>query len=196
MAVWELPYGDSKWNSSAKDLEYALRVRGINLKLYYEYKMPGGVSQSDFLIRLCMLRFFTKFYPKYAIKVLGDKNITKSDKAKIFQYVWHNRRQFIKESEQYESEIRRFNPELSNIKTKIPSAIVDGATFGFAPDEIAYFSDVKNRDFEQEKKTNEYFEKKYGIRVNYILAPKTARTIIDALKQKEMTKVCDKNQRE
>ena len=196
MAVWELPYGDSEWNSSAKNLEDALRARGINFKLYYQYKMPGGVSQSDFLIRLCMLEFFIKFYSKYAIKVLNDKNLTASDKTKIFQYVWHNRRKFIKESEQYESDIRRLNPELANVKTNLPGALVDGATFGFAPDEIEYFSDVKNRNFEQEGKTIEFFEKNYGIHISYILAPKTAKTIIAALKNKEKVNSYDKNQRE
>jgi hypothetical protein len=185
MAIWELPFGNSEWDSSAKKLEDALREHGIGMKLYYEYKMPGGLSQSDFMNRLCLLEFFIKFYPRYAIKVLSDKKLTKTDKAKIFQYVWHNRRKFIKTAKQYEAEIRRLNPELASIKTNHPNSysIIYGATFGFAPDEIAYFADVSNRDFKWESRIIDLFKKKYGIEVTYVLAPKTAEKVINLLEQ-------------
>ncbi len=189
MAMYELPYG-YEWNSSAKNLEDALLARGIVLpqKLYYKYKLPGGLSQPEFMNQLCLLQFFTKFYPKYAIKVLADKNLTASDKAKIFKYVLGERHRFIKKAKQYESEIRKLNPELANIKVGHPGSIIDGATFGFAPDEIAYFSDFKNRNIKNQERIENLFREKYGINVTYVLAPKTAEKIITALKHYENSK--------
>ena len=186
MGMLETSYG--VFESSAKSLEDALRARGINLKLYHQYKMPGGMSQNDFVIRLCTLEFFIKFYPKYAIKVLADKNLTASDKAKIFKYVLGERHRFIKKAKQYESEIRKLNPELANIKVGHPSSIIDGATFGFAPDEIAYFADFKNRNIKNQERIENFFREKYGINVTYVLAPKTAEKIITALKHYENSK--------
>ena len=186
MAVHELPFG-GMWDSSAKKLEKELLARGVRLpyKLYYEYKMPGGVSQSEFMNQLCLLEFFTKFYPKYAVKVLADKKLTASDKAKIFKYVLNTRRKFIQDAKQYESEIRKLNPELANIKSNHPNFIIHGATFGFAPDEIAYYADSKKRNYENERRLEDTFRRIYGINVHYVLAPKTAQNILAALKLHE-----------
>ena len=184
MAVSALPFG-LVWDSSAKNLENDLLVRGIKLpyKLFYEYKMPGGKTQSEFQNVLIMTEFFTNFYSNYAAKLLVDKNLSMSDKAKIFKYVWRMRKKYVAKSKQYESEIRKLNPELANIKTYHPYSIVFGATFGFAPDEIAYFADADNRDFHFEQEMFKVFDEKYGIRVSYILAPNTAKKIIAVLNQ-------------
>ena len=149
MAIVYTPFG-LVWNSSAKKLEDDLLARGVNFpqKLYYEYKMPDGLSQKDFMDKLVMAEFFDKFYSRYAPKILVDRKLSMSDKAKIFGYVWNKRGEHVKELEKYESEIKRLNSELANIKTRFPSDVVYGATFGFAPEEIKYFAGVRDFDYE------------------------------------------------
>ena len=184
MAAPDLPFG-SVWDSSAKKLSDTLYARGIKLpkKIYYEYKLPDNIKASDFLARLIKDYFVSNFFSSYAKRVLTDKKLTMSDKAKIFKYVWNNRASYEKMTKQYEIEIKKLNPELAHIPVKNSRSIVYGATFGFAPDEIEYFSDSDNRDTDAENKVIELLDKKYGINLTYVLAPKTAKIIIDALEQ-------------
>ena len=89
---------------------------------------------------------------------------------------------------QYEMEIRKLNPELANIRTDDSRSLVYGAMFGFAPSEIAYFSDGKNRKLNLERETLDMFRNRFGIMVGYILAPKTAEMVITALEQNARNK--------
>ena len=88
MAIRSMPFG-REWTSSAKNLENQLRARGIVLqdKLFYEYKMPGGDSQSDFMNKLIMEGFFNDFYSRHLGNILKDKNLNLADKINIFRYV-------------------------------------------------------------------------------------------------------------
>jgi len=185
MTLYYTPFGD-RWYSSAKNLESELRARGIVLqqKLYYEYKLPNGDKPNEFMKKLIIESFLNDFYLFYARRVLKDKSLGFFGKLKVFMYVWHNRRKVKNLLKQYEQEIRKINPELSKVKIDTSSSLVYGATFGFAPQEIEYFADVKNRDMIAEAKIREILEKQFGIKLTYILAPKTAKSIIIALKQK------------
>ena len=182
MAVQSLPFG-REWGSSAKKLEDELKKRGIVLqdKLFYEYKMPGGLGQSDFMSKLIMDEFCNDFYSHHFGKVLLDKKLSFADKMKIFKYVQNMRSKTKDMLKQYESEIRNLNPELATIKVNVASTLVYGAMFGFAPKEIAYCADA-HRDFAQEKE-NEKILKNYGINLTYVLAPDTAKKIIATLQQ-------------
>ncbi len=186
IAMGKMPFG-REWNSSAKELEDELRSRGIKLqkKLYYEYNMPKGITQSDFMDKIVMEYFCTYFLKPngYAGEILKDKKLSLSEKAKIFKHVWHNRGKYTDVLKRYETEIRKLNPELANIRTDDPRSLVYGAMFGFAPSEIAYFADGKNRKLALERETLDIFKNRFGIMVGYILAPKTAEMIIAALEQ-------------
>ena len=188
MAINNMPFG-REWDSSAKNLEDELLMRGIKLpqKLYYEYKMPGQVKQNEFMDNLIMEYFVAYFYSWFAKDVLKDKNLKMSEKAKIFTYVWKNRAKYTDILKQYEIGIRNLNLELKNIKVDDSRSLVYGAMFGFAPQEIAYFSDGAHRDLEKETENFKIF-KNYGLDVTYILAPETAEMVISALKQKALNK--------
>ena len=72
--------------------------------------------------------------------------------------------------------------ELANIKVNDKRSLVYGAVFGFAPAEIAYFSDAEHRNLAEENK-NIKLIKNYGINLTYVLAPDTARQVINRLEQ-------------
>ena len=187
MALSTLPFGNSVWDSSAQDLENILQNRGIKLsqKLYREYNLPHGDKPSDFMNRLAMEHFVNDFYSQFFGKILKDKNLTMSDKTKIFKHVWKLRKKYKESLEQYDIELRKLNPELSGIKTNNPRSLVYGALFGFAPKEIAYFSNNSNRDFAREEQIRKSFEN-YGIKLTYVLAPETADMILSAIEQQNM----------
>ena len=189
MAIRNMPFG-RVWDSSAKNLEDELKKRGIKLqqKLYYEYKMPGQLKQNEFMDNLIMDYFVAYFHSWFAKDILKDKNLKILEKAKIFTYVWKTRSKYKEILNKYEKEIRERNPELSNIKVDNPRSLVYGAMFGFAPQEIAYYSDGAHRNLSQESEHFKLF-KSYGIDVTYILAPKTAKMVIAALRQNEQNKV-------
>ena len=191
IAIGKMPFG-RKWDSSAKNLEDVLRLRGIKLpqKLYYEYKMPKGNTQSSFMDKIIMEYFCTYFFKPggYAGEILKDKKLSLSEKAKIFQYVWRNRGKYTDVLKQYETEIRKLNPELANIRTDDSRSLVYGAMFGFAPSEIGYFANSKNRNLAKERETLDIFKNRFGIMVGYILAPKTAEMVITALEQNARNK--------
>ena len=192
MAINNMPFGKT-WDSSAKNLEEDLQKRGIKLpyKFYYEYKMPGEKKNGEFMDNLIMDYFVSYFHDWFAKDVLKDKNLTFSDKAKIFTYVWKNRGKYKDRLKKYEMEIRNLNPELARVVVDDSRSLVYGAMFGFAPQEIAYFSDGVHRDLAKEE---EYFKifKNYGLNVSYILAPKNAESLIAALKQNELNKAKDR----
>lgn len=178
------PFG-RVWNSSAKKLEDVLSARGIKLpkKIYYEYKLPGGKKPSGFMAKLVIEYFISNFYSRFSGPVLADKSLSVADKAKLFKYVLGQQLKFKNVIKQYEKEIRQLNPELANLKIEDVHGFVYGATFGFAPDEIEYFSNPSGRNATKEGKTIDLFDKKYGIEVGYVLAPETAKMIIAALEQ-------------
>ena len=180
MAIAYLPYG-SGWDSSAKKLQNDLRARGIDIKLYHEYKLPDVIKPADFMNNLIIEYFVNHFYSDFVLKILKDKKLTVSDRAKIFKYVWARRGETKRKMEYYEQEIRKLNSELANVKVDNPQSLVNGAMFGFSPDEIAYFADFDNRDMGYEAKTRKMFKEKYGIEVTYVLAPKTVKKIVAAL---------------
>jgi len=186
VAVRHMPFGGDKWDSSAKKLQEELQMRGIKLpqKLFYEYKMPGGGTQGSFMNKFIMERFIANFFRTggHAGEILKDKKLTMRDKAKIFKYVWQNRSKYKDILKQYETEIRRLNPELTNVRVNDSRSLVYGAMFGFAPAEIAYFADTGHRDYAKENTVSDTL-KKYGINLTYVLAPKTAEMIINALNQ-------------
>ena len=186
MAIQSMPFG-RKWGSSAKNLEDELKKRGIKIpyKLYYEYKMPGGVKPSDFMDKLIKEYLSAYFYSYFAGKILKDKKLTISDKAKIFKYVFNTRGKYKILMKNYEAQIRENNSELADaniVKTYDSRSLVYGALFGFAPREITYYADGTHRDFTKEQ---EYFKKfkSYGIKLSYVLAPETADMILSALEK-------------
>lgn len=186
MSYKSLPFGGRKWDSSAKKLQDDLAKRGINKKLFYEYKLPGNMSHQDFQNRIALEDFVRKFYSEYSGRVMRDKSLTLSEKMKIMGFVWKMRRdKKMGNMKTWEQEIRQKNPELANVVLNVgPSALVYGALFGFAPEEIKYFTSGA-RDMNKEQYIDEEMQK-HEIDLTYVLHPETAAKIVEALKnQKE-----------
>lgn len=190
MAIGGLPFGGFTEHSGAKILEDTLKKRGVILsqKLHYEYKLPDGMNRSDFMHKLVMENFVNNFYSQYAGKILTDKNLTIKDKADVFKYVMNHRKKYKDILKHHEIEIKKLNPELANIKAGSSQIIVYGAMSGYAPQEVAYFADDKNRNRLQEKQYDEILKNDFGLDITYVLAPETAKQIINALKQNEQVK--------
>ncbi len=181
------PYGGIKWDSSAKNLENDLGHRGIKFdkKLFWKYKLPNDMSAQEFMDTLLLEFYFVKWFSD--MKIMRDKNLTMKQKIKIFSYVLSMKKNGInKNIKKYANEIKQLNPELAKINPRdsfYDIAFVEGALFGFAPDEIRYFCEEKGlRDFDVEHKLDEKL-KNLGVRITYVLAPETAECLIKALEK-------------
>lgn len=181
------PFGGVKWNSSAKNLDDTLRRRGIDFdkKLFWEYKLPNAMSAQEFMDVLLLEFYFVKWFSN--MKIMQDKNLTVKQKIKIFAYkVLMKKRGIYKNIKKYANEIKQLNPELEKINPRDSFgsiSFLEGALFGFAPDEIKYFCDKSSfRDMDQEHRFDEVL-KKYGVRPSYVLAPETAKKLIANLQK-------------
>ena len=96
------------------------------------------------------------------------------------------KRGIYKNIKKYADEIKQLNPELEKINPRDSFgsiSFLEGALFGFAPDEIKYFCDKSSfRDMDQEHRFDEVL-KKYGVRPSYVLAPATAKKLIANLEK-------------
>lgn len=179
-----LPFGGSVWDSSAKNLENDLKMRGIDIKkkLFYEYKLPAGMSHQEFQDHVAISKFCNEFYSEFMPKVFGDKNLTMLEKMQIVGWVWKMRREKkVGKEKVWEKEIKEKNPELAHIN----GAVVYGALFGFAPEEIEYFSS----EYCDRRHANDVIDEierlsQGGVHVTYVLAPSTADKVVKALKAK------------
>ena len=181
------PFGGVKWDSSAKNLENDLGHRGIKFdkKLFWKYKLPNAMSAQEFMDVLLLEFYFVKWFSN--MKIMRDKNLTIKQKIKIFAYnVSMKKRGIYNNIKKYANEIKQLNPELEKINPRDSFgsiSLVEGALFGFAPDEIKYFCDKSSfRDMDQEHRFDEVL-KKYGVRPSYVLAPETAKKLIANLEK-------------
>ena len=181
------PFGGVKWDSSAKNLENDLGHRGIKFdkKLFWKYKLPNAMSAQEFMDVLLLEFYFVKWFSN--MKIMRDKNLTIKQKIKIFAYnVSMKKRGIYKNIKKYANEIKHLNTELEKINPRDSFgsiSLVEGALFGFAPDEIKYFCDKSSfRDMDQEHRFDEVL-KKYGVRPSYVLAPETAKKLIANLEK-------------
>lgn len=184
MAYNSLPFGGDVWDSSAQNLENDLRACGIDIdkKLFYEYKLPGGMSHQEFQDHVAMSTFCNNFYGEFMSKVLHDKTLSMSEKMQITAWVWKMRREKkVGNRKDWEKEIKQKNPELAHIN----GSVVYGALFGFAPEEIEYFSSRECDRRHAEVVINKIKQLSAGrIRLTYILSPSTEQKVVKALEAK------------
>jgi len=184
------PFGGTEWNSSAKKLEGNLVKRGIKLpiKLYYQYALPDNMTNSKFMVRLAVMDFCANFstLPKVKREIFFDKKLNLVEKFRLVRYIILEREESRKKMGEYVKFVQFANPELSRLKVVDGFDVFDvlaGAAFGFAPNEIAYFMNRKQRDLGREHKTRKVLER-FGVKSGYVLAPETARIIIKELEKK------------
>ena len=100
----------------------------------------------------------------------------------IQQEITENKDSYTQEVIQEYKQLLELNPELpytDNLINKL--SVLDGAMFGFGPDEIKFFITEYQGLNDEYKKLHDQIES-YGIKPSYILAPQTANKIIAALK--------------
>lgn len=186
------PFG-MVWDSSAKKLEQDLSKRGINLKLYYRYALPENMSPQEFMVKIAVLDLCENAsVPLYIKKdIFFDKNLSLIEKLRLVKYIASKRTESRRKIDEYVKFIQFANPELSKLKmSKKHHAdnILAGAAFGFAPDEIEYFI-TDYRGMVSGTKDKQVCDKieSYGVRLGYVLAPKTAQKIISELEKNKQS---------
>lgn len=180
------PYGGYKWQSSAQKLSNELKASGIKFpkKLFWKYKLPNGMSPQEFMDTLLLEFYFIKYGDGF--KIIKDKNLTIKQKIQVMSYILSVKKQGLyKKIGMYADEIKQLNPELADIHTKNYIDFVEGALFGFAPDEIRYFcGGADERDFDKEHKLDRKLQRR-GINTSYVLAPETAISLIATLRKQK-----------
>ena len=195
MALDWSPFG-STWNSSAKDLENDLAKRGIKMKLYYKYALPENMTPQKFMTRVAVLHLCADFSMFEHRDIFFDKSLSLVERLRLVKYIKGRRKASREKLDEYVKFVQYVNPELSKLKIENDFDkfdILAGATFGFAPNEIEYFMKRKERrEAIDSGREREMFKKieDFGIKLHYVLAPKTAEKVIAELgKNKKVTMV-------
>ncbi len=195
------PEYKSDWGSSSQNLENALRAKGIKLpqKLFYKYNLPDGVAASDyqkFLDRFKLGHFDVTEEKQRLELVIGGEfydlysKFSNEEKQMFFDVLTKKAQKQKKLIEQDCLKLRKLNPELATLDVSNNIDLLYGATFGFAPDEIAHFHNLKEMKLDwkqnfQEKAKQNMLEKQLDIPVTYRLAPKTIDMILAAAQKLE-----------
>ena len=203
--VTRMNYGHEDWQSSAEDLQNDLGTKGINdVKVYYRYNLPDGMLPVSYMIKNALNWFYIRmcgddFFRREVLDNWFDlvvKSVIKDEKqVSIF------RQQMISDIEskkadvaKYKNEVMRdyklllkLNPELPRARKENDiSSIMDGAVFGFAPNDIKYFCEIdRPRSRDQERRLYKRL-RKHKIYISYILAPETVRCLISKLKERKL----------
>ena len=202
--AWDLsPYGD-EWNSSAMMLEKELIARGINnIKLYYKYKLPKHARPVSYMIKQAVRNFYLGFYSLGLAKNLDvflehkvkDPDKREKIKQEVLEDIAQKQNFYKKEFADDYKRLLRLNPELPYTEESVfQNCVLDGAIFGFGPNEIKYMiTDYKGYQGEI-KELSEKIQS-YGIKVGYVLAPETSKEIISALEKNKQSVMIEKNGR-
>lgn len=187
------PFGTSGWDSSAKNLENDLKKIGVKspVKLYYQYALPENMKHSEFMTKIAVLDLCATFklFSRVQAEIFFDKSLSLVEKLRVVRYLKSERENARKKIDEYVKFVQFANPELSRLKIQNEFDkfdILSGALFGFGPGEIEYFINRKERhaniDSGQEDGIHRRIEK-FGIRLSYVLSPKTAEAIISVLEK-------------
>ncbi len=197
-------YG-TEWYSSAKNLDDELKARGItDVKMYYEYKMPGGLAPADYMKKLALYTFYTDFdwlFPYYKEEFenyIPDEN----DRLQVINEIKGKTKSYDQELTTDCNELIKINPELSVITDRQTHRddILWGAVFGYVPDDIEYFCNGRyypdiDTNMKQEETREKEFEKYKLKNPVGVCSPKTANMLISALKKnKQSVKIQTKGQ--
>lgn len=203
--VTRMNYGHEGWQSSAEDLQNDLSKKGVNdFKVYHRYKLPDDMSPVSYMVKnalnwfyinMCGDEFFRREFidnwfdlvVKFVIKdekqvavfkqqIIDDIESKKTDVAKYKAEVMRDYNLLLK-----------LNPELPHAKKDGDiSAIMDGAVFGFAPNDIKYFCEMdRQRNRDQERRLYKRLRKR-KVYNTYILAPETVKSLISRLQERKL----------
>ena len=179
-AAWVADFR-KKFGSSADDFEMNLRKKGIYLpfKLFYQYKLPGDLSPREFEKELKRLWGFLIF-DTHRVQAYFD--IDRS----VVELLEQQKPACTARLKELVTEIQNLNKELSDI---IPQnqeeqlSFVDGACYGFGPDEIKFHIERLTGLHDKEqgiiKKLTYDLEQILGKPIGYNLSPEKLKKILD-----------------
>lgn len=192
---------DEVWFSSAQDLETRLKERGITVypPLYRRYKMPGGVSQQAYLKKKNSLntigrykagdvaRFVECLPHKDGLRKKYDA-LSAEERVAFDKYLVDLAKQ---ENLKIEAEckiIRAMNPDLQDLDVPNDIDFLSGVVYGFAPAEIKYFSDVRDKNLDWRQTRAEYegqdmLSQRLGFSIGYMLSKDTINLIYKSVKK-------------
>lgn len=216
------------WYSSALILENNLKMHGITPphKLYYEYKFPGGMKNFKYHDVIEPMYLFCQAYEEYFKDTYDDFNQflierfqdTQSNLSTLFRFciclslsdTKTNEQEFkktyeriLKAKDKIAEKIRQLNPELQKVQYYKNFDFIMGAVYGFAPEEIEFFtklqyirkrnltkygeyspiykSEQSNKILKQLAKDRKTIHDALGIDVEYFLSPTTSAAVVNAI---------------
>jgi hypothetical protein len=171
-----------QFNSSAAELEVLLFEKNItpNVKIFHKYKLPENLVPEEFEKKLKKLWGHLTFNEDMVSNFfIINQNVLKDLKKEYFLHLKN-----LKTLVEY---IKKNNPELSSILTKNKKdllALVDGACYGFSPEDIKYFIDSRG-DSEKNFKNNinnEKLEQVIEGSVSYKMSPERTKDLAEYAK--------------
>ena len=205
--ILKLDEDNEVWYSSSQNLENNLKQRGIVLQkpLFYEYKLPNGISAPDYLQIKNPLEKFSRYKPGDAenlAKCLANSEKYKQDfmklsaeeKAELDKYFVDLATDSNRKIDLECKKIRELNPELRNLDVPNNIEFLSGVIYGFAPEDIKYFCDLqkKNLDYQQNKeeaKKQDLLAQDLGLNINWRISPETIQNIRTSFQQSQQTQI-------
>ena len=169
--------------ASAKDFVDKLGKAGIHspIKLYYQYKLPDGMSSEDLEQEASEIEFFL-FYNKNKLDAISG--LPDDEKDVINRYIISSRSEYAKKLAGLLVNIKRLNPILRDIKMMNAFDRIDfvkGVSRGFAPEDIDFFINGNE--------SSEAFDKKLmgslGFSAGFAISPNHQQEIMDAILAKK-----------
>lgn len=168
------------WDSSAQILENDLKKYGIKIphKLYYEYKFPDDMKNFEYYNIVQPMYLFCQVYKEYFNDNYDDFNQylierikdTQCDLSVFFRFCIclslsdskTNEQEFkktydniLKIKDKIGQKIKQLNPELQKVQYYKNFDFIMGAVYGFAPEEIEFFTKLQSI---RKRKLNKYGE--------------------------------------
>ena len=199
--LWHItPDSDEVWYSSAQNLDVELKKRGINLSrdLYHKYKLPGGLTQQEYLVKKNSLDTIAHYKAgdmAHFVACLADGEAFKDEYMKLSgdektafdRYLVDLATQ---ENQRIDAECKKnraLNPELSELDVPNNIEFLSGVVYGFPPVDIKYFIDLQEKKLDwkqnlQEQENQENLSQQLGVVISYRLSADTIQAIQLAIK--------------
>lgn len=194
------PDSDEVWYSSAQNLDIELKKRGINLlrDLYHKYKLPGGLTQQEYLVKKNSLNTIGRYKAGDIAKFVASLSdgvalkdeymkLSSDEKTAFDRYLVDLATQ---ENQRIDAEckkIRALNPELSDLDVPNDIEFLSGVVYGFPPADIKYFIDLQAKKLDwqqnlQEQENQKKLSQQLGVGITYRLSADTIQAIQLAIK--------------
>lgn len=170
--------------SSAQILETGLAKVGIKFpkRLWFQYKLPDGISPEKFEIEAAKIAFFLFEEPtierlvQYGI--IDRCNLSDKELAAVQKYRVSQRSNYLEILDKHVKWVKENNPELSSVNIQDNEVakrnFLEGVLYGFGPEEISYFI---TRSFDEAESDSVEIDKlaeslqKIGVQLTYVLSP-------------------------